>query len=71
MELKNGVCIVTGSATGIGAAGAVAHLRDVRDHLLERGVAERIELHLDHRPEPHVRGPCRGRSPPVTRRSQP
>ena len=26
---------------------AVPHLRDVRDHLLERRIAERVELHLD------------------------
>ena len=31
------------------ALGAVPHLRDVRDHLLERRIAERVELHLDHR----------------------
>ena len=33
-------------------AGAVAHLGHVRDDLLERRVGERVELHLDDRPEP-------------------
>ena len=31
-------------------ADAHAHLRDVIDHLLHRRIAERVELHLDHRP---------------------
>ncbi len=39
------------------SAGAVAHLGDVADHLLERGVAERVELHLDDRPEALHREP--------------
>ena len=36
---------------GHGAAGAVAHLGDVRGDLLESGVGERVELHLGHGPE--------------------
>ena len=45
-----------------GAPGAVAHLGDVADDLLERRVGEGVELHLDHRAHAvhgHARRPCR------------
>ncbi len=55
-----------GDRHGQRAAGAVAHLRDVRDELLERRVGERVELHLHDRPQPvhgHADRACRGCRP--------